>query len=521
VKLNSIIFLSLAFILAISSGLVFASAIQIEGAERVFEVRAPGEDYLLGRPLVCSDLDSDGLEDIVIGADVWDNEGNQVHPVYLFHGRGGFGDNDLVDLSSESADVVIYGETGSYDFANSLESGDVNGDGIQDLILADSTFSPPGRTAAGVLYILFGRTNFFNTTTYDFGDGDWDVKILGAYSGDDLGGAGMAPFGGSTSHAVATGDINDDNIDDIVVGAHFSTAGSNTLAGNAYIIYGKTSLSSGTTIDLLTQADSVIQGNEKDAEMGTDIAIGDVSGDGVDDIVLGEELGSNALWSSEGRVFVFYGGSGFPSSTSLSSADLSIYGDNKGDQLGDAVAVSDVNGDGTGDILALAYGWDSAGVDTVSAGAIYGFFGGSELPSSINLAFESSDFFVEGYNETNSLYWSLEGADFNGDGIGDFMFTSRDGERPGYNSEGRTFIVLGKSSFPSEISVENEEVDYIINGGMDYLQLCDTFCSGDIDGDGADEILLGAPFVDSWTGRALLFDLNPRTAVSAFWSMYE
>jgi hypothetical protein len=498
------------FSILILNNILYADAVQIEGSSRVLEVRGAASGDTLGRPLVCADINSDGFEDIVIGKDVSDYYGTQSHPLYIFMGKGNFSGNDLVDLASENADAVIYGETGSMDFANSLASGDVNHDGISDLVMADSTFSPSGRTGAGVIYVMFGRTNFFDTPVYNLASGDWDLKILGAQAGDDTGGSSL--FGGMISESLACGDLNSDGTDDMAIGAHLADAGSWSDAGKVFIVFGKSSFSHGATIDLNTQANSVITGNETYGELGTQVDIGDINGDGIADLVLGEEYGSKGLFTSEGMIFVFWGRSSFPSSLSVSSANFTIKGAAAGDELGAAIALSDVNRDGIKDLAATAGG---------GAGKVHGFFGKTSFPSVLDLASQSSDFLVQGYNPENNIGRTLYQGDFNGDGCGDLMFSSRDGERPGYNTEGRAFLLLGKTSFPSTISIENEEFDYIINGGMDYYQLGDTIASGDTDRDGADEILIAAPFVDSGTGRLLVFDLNPHTRVSSFWNLYE
>ncbi|MBN1902818.1 FG-GAP repeat protein [Candidatus Sumerlaeota bacterium] len=498
------------FAILVISGNAFAAPVQLTGTDRALEVRGAASGDALGRPLVCLDLNGDGFEDMVIGKDISDYYGTVPHPLYIFMGKGSFAAKDLVDLSTENADVVIFGETGSMNFANSLAAGDVNHDGIPDLVMADSTFSPSGRTGAGVVYVLFGRTDFFSKTVYDFASGEWDIRIIGALAGDDTGGSSM--FGGMICEALACGDLNNDGIDDLGIGAHLANVSSWSDAGKVFIVFGKSSFTHGTTIDLNTQANSVITGNETYGELGTQVDIGDINGDGIADLVLGEEYGSKGLFTSEGMIFAVWGRSSFPATLSVSSANLIIKGAAEEDYLGSAVALSDLNRDGVKDLTVTSGG---------DAGDVYGFYGKTSFPSVIDLASQSADFVIQGYNVENDIGGTLYNGDFNGDGFGDIMFSSRDGERPGYDTEGRTYILFGKTSLPSTISIQNEEFDCIINGGMDYYQLGDTIASGDVDGDGADEILIAAPFVDSGKGRLLVFDLNPRTAVSSFWNLYE
>jgi hypothetical protein len=237
---------------------------------------------------------------------------------------------------------------------------------------------------------------------------------------------------------------------------------------------------------------------------------------------MGEESGSVGTLTTEGKVFVFWGRVNFPPSLSVTNADLTIAGDNTWDELGSAVALSDVNGDGRKDLIIAAGGWDHTGGSTsIDEGAIYGLFGRASFPSTISLASQQPSFFVEGYNINNNIGATLVSGDFNGDGIGDIMFSSRDGERAGFETEGRTFIIMGRYNLPSHFSVQAEDFDYIINGGLYYFQLGDSIASGDIDGGGVDEILIGAPFYDNGRGRLLVFDLNNRLGVASPWALYE
>ncbi|HRU54036.1 MAG TPA: FG-GAP and VCBS repeat-containing protein [Candidatus Sumerlaeia bacterium] len=489
------------------------AAVNLDSSTRVMEVRgAEASDYF-GRPLVCADFNGDGADDFVVGADRWSFNPGQRPTLYIFRGRGTFVGTDVVELTTDTADAVIYGETGSDNLATALAAGDVNGDGIMDLIAADSTLEVASRPYAGAVYVLFGRADFFNQTVYDFAAGDWDVKILGAKAGDDTGGANA--FGGMISHGLACGDLNRDGIDDIAIGAHLGAIGSWSAAGKVYLVFGRKSLTHGSVIDLVNQANVTIQGNEQYAELGTMIAIGDINGDGASDLVLGEEYGSVGTLTTEGKIFCFWGKSSWASSFSVSTANLIISGAVSWDCLGTAVALSDVNGDGILDLICTADGWSS------NKGAIYGFYGRTNFPAAIALSSQQPSFIIRGFDIRNEIGKTLVSGDFNGDGIGDILFSSRDGERDGFNSEGRTYLVFGKPNFPSQLSIETEQVDYIINGGVNNFQLGDAIAAGDLDNDGADEFLIAAPFVDGGKGRLLVFDLNPQLAVSARWEMYE
>jgi hypothetical protein len=505
---------SLIFIFQASPG--SAQAVHLEGTDQVFQMIGAATGDVLGRPVVCPDLDGDGFDEIVVGADRFSFGPGQRPTLYIVRGSADYRARGTIHLATQSADAVIYAEAASTNLGTSMAVGDVNGDGLEDLIITDSTLAANGRTRAGVAYVLFGNPLFFNQATYDFENGDWDLKILGAAAGDDLGGANL--FGGLTSHGCAAGDITADGVADIALGAHLATANGRSEAGRIFIVFGDTGFTSGTTIDLASQADSIIEANEGMNELGTALVIGDISGDGIGDLVAGYEWASQSTFSSEGKVLGFFGRSNFPSSINLASQNpnLTIIGGTAGDMLGAVVALSDVNRDGILDLVAGASGWNS------DAGAYYGFYGGSGLVGTFSLSGKPYDFMVQGMNVANDIGSRLATGDFNGDGGGDFLFATRDGERAGFNSEGRTFVVFGSSAGVDEIlRVADEDADVIINGGLDYFQLGDWVASGDFDGDGAEEIVISAPFVDTSTGKLLVFDLTVPTSVDEGWADYR
>jgi hypothetical protein len=511
----------MAAIFSLTPSPICASAVQFEATSRSLEIRGAQSGDYFGRPIVCVDLDGDGCEDLVVGADRSTFTAPQRPTLYVFRGRRHYASRDLIHLAVDQPDAVILGDTGSNNLATALAKGDVNDDGIPDLIMADSTMTASGRVGAGIVYVLFGRPGFFGQAVYDLAAGHWSVRILGAVAGDDTGGRLM--FGGMLSEGLACGDMNNDGIDDIAIGAHLANANSRTDSGKVMVVFGRTPFPPGTTIDLATQANVTILGNETYGELGTAIAVGDLNADGLADLILGEEYGSVGTLTTEGKIFCLWGRASWPATYNLltTPANLTINGRAVWDSLGAAIALADINADGRTDLLATAPGWDPAGVSSVDFGAVYGFWGRASFPSVINLSSVSPDFLTTAPADDQSIGDTLSVGDYDGDGRRDFLFSSRDGDRPGLNGEGRTFVVRGLNGFPAAINLAAEDVDWIVNGGADHFQLGDTVASGDIDGDGADEFMLAAPFLDGSTGRLLVFDLTPIPASATDWQLYE
>lgn len=487
--------------------------------DRVVEIRGSASNDRFGRPLLFADLDNDGFDDLVVGSDRSDFSGGQRRTVYLFKGGSSFMTRGLIDLAVDSPDGIILAETGSTTLATALTSGDLNNDGIADLVLSDSLLTVSGRASAGAVYIVFGGGNFFSTATRDFATGAWDVKILGAAAGDNT--AGSTIFGGGISDALACGDIDNDGIDDLAMGAHLSDSGGPADSGAVRIVKGRSPFASGTIIDLATQANYRIYGDDTDDQLGMAVTIGDINNDGIKDLAIGVSFASVGTFTDEGYVYVFFGRTTFPATTNLGSASASfqIIGGEANADFGDAVAIGDVNNDNLGDLIVASPGWDGAGNNSNDFGAIFGFFGRSTWTTSFTSTGRS--FQVSGYSNAANIGRTLGVGDVNGDGIDDMVFASRDTARSGFSAEGRTFIKYGAASLTGSYALQTEQVDLIINGDVNGLQLGDALAVGDPDGDGAAEIVLAAPFVSSTTGRVYLFDPSGvMLKASDAWTLY-
>src|SRR5947207_404657 len=188
----------------------------------------------------------------------------------------------LAAQTTPPADVTITGESADDDFGwRATPAGDVNGDGIPDLIIG----APSNDAVAG----FAGRAYlFYGPLTGNIDAASADAIITGSFANES--------FGASVASA---GDMNGDGVNDLIVGApRFPLNGTDT--GRAYIFYGPIAGSM-----IATQADAIIFGEDLDDDFGVSVdRAGDVNGDGVDDVIVGADQLFN---EGTGKAYVFYG----------------------------------------------------------------------------------------------------------------------------------------------------------------------------------------------------------------------
>src|SRR6266498_3286370 len=136
--------------------------------------------------------------------------------------------------------------------AHAVAAGDVNGDGIQDVVVGapDATFTlAPGggpvqlRTGAGIVYVIFGKAGL--SGAIDTGASQANLTIFGGKTGDKLG------------FSVAVGDVNGDGIADITIGAPGADfpgsaappAAARNDTGAAFVLLGVATLGNPALID--------------------------------------------------------------------------------------------------------------------------------------------------------------------------------------------------------------------------------------------------------------------------------
>jgi hypothetical protein len=278
---------------------------------------------------------------------------------------------DLTTLAAPYGFIVRGDEGGDYAGSSVSSAGDVNGDGIDDLIVG-APRGDDGGDRAGEAYVIYGVAGATRSRV--------DLTGLAASDGFIIQGDAAHDFAGRSVSGAAdvTGDVNGDGIDDLIVGGPFGYDGGDR-AGEAYVIYGVAGSTRGT-VDLTGLAASdgfIIQGDSAEDYAGSSVSsAGDVNGDGIDDLIVGSP-GGNGPYNT-GEAYLIYGKAGVTRGrvdlTGLSSSNGFIIQD---DALGDAAGRSvsgagDVNGDGIDDMIVGAPGGDDGGIDAGEAYVIYG-----------------------------------------------------------------------------------------------------------------------------------------------------
>jgi hypothetical protein len=239
------------------------------------------------------DVNGDGFDDLVVGAPGQNKYRNVAEEydgeVYVIFGRSSFSGTPTIQATSlNGSSSTGFAATGLVNeqarTGSSVGSGgDVNGDGIDDLVIGAPGDGYGYGTAAGRAYVVFGKTNLGT-------GGTLALESLSGSNGFVLrGGAAYDVAGTSVS---INGDVNGDGFDDVVVGAPTTTANSPSIDaynGAAYVVFGKSSIAEPANLDALDGVNGFALKGTSGNYAGQTVAIaGDLDGDGFDEVLIGE-----------------------------------------------------------------------------------------------------------------------------------------------------------------------------------------------------------------------------------------
>ena len=355
------------------------------------------------------------------------------------------------EFTAEVAPIVFTGDAGDQAGRSLAAPGDLDGDGLHDLIVGGIGTAGDGRA-----WVLHGPLSTGGSIS-DHADA-WLLPT--------------APGRGAGLVVASAADVTGDGRPDLLIGLPRAD-GISTGAGAALVLPGPLS-------GALDPAEAHrLQGERTDDFAGAAIdGPGDVDGDGVADVLVGA-WGHDTVGVFGGRAYVMLGP--VTEDAALADAEVVLDGADTWDVLGFAVAgLGDIDGDGHADIAVGAYGHDAGGL---SAGAAWMFtdpLGASTLADAIAS--------IEGEGVDTAAGWSLDGAgDTNGDGFTDVVV--------GAPGPGAAALLLGPVSGTATLETADARFVAGADAGTTVAG------AGDIDGDGLDDLLIGAPEADGATAR--------------------
>jgi FG-GAP repeat len=434
------------------------------------EVRSDGFGFAAAS---AGDVNGDGFVDYLAGASGDDDVAEGSGEAYLFYGPL------THDISATTADAAVTGTALVEGLGNAVSgAGDVNGDGFDDFLIGARSNDANGIQAGRAFLFLGPLTGTHSELEADaiisgdaFDELGWSVAPAGDVNGDGfddvLIGAWMAdlvgqaflflgPVSGQLTEAdaaasftgvifseelgdsVAAGDLNDDGVPDLILGAPRPPVNGED-PGRTYVFFGPVA-----GVFSALDADVIMQGEQDNDEFGTSVSSGDVNGDGAPDLI----VGARQLFQQDslGRAYVFSGPLS-PGNIQAATADAILVGEDSDpvddDLFGESVAgVGDTNGDGFDDVVV---GADTNYSGGTRSGRVYLFHGplaGTIQASNADAIFTGAVF---------DLLGTIVGAagDDNGDGLMDFL-----GGAPQFSNDfGYASIFFGEGTPPTALKV--------------------------------------------------------------------
>lgn len=386
-------------------------------------------------------------------------------------------------VATEPSKIEFIGGTRGEQFGAAIASGDINGDGVDDLVVGSPFHSSGGNTWDGMVSVYFGDTDV-HKRLFDAEVDYPDVAIYGRYSGDQIG------------SSLAVGDFNDDDYDDVLIGA-YNAMSDDKRPGKAFLIFGRPNYEAPAIKLSEKTADKEFIGKADGDGFGFAVNMADINSDNIDDILIGAPFSMSTDALKTGAVYGYKGSTKNVDSVDSGvkyfngqDADVIFYGKESGERFGAAIEVADVLDNSYDDVIISAY--FASGEGGPQVGKVYVFRGAKTYQKSVNFA----TVVLEGEEPYSWLGFDIGAGRFGEDKKDDIAISSFP-----YLSDkkiGKVYIVAGRTKFlgGSTFAVNKDTADYYFEGTDSENAFGAGLEFTDIDHDRKKDLVIGAPGVN-------------------------